>query len=274
MADSTTTNLSLTKPEPGASVGTWGTKLNENFDEIDAVFSAGGTGTSVGLNVGAGKTLNVDGTLDASGGTLTLASGQIPSAALASDSVTTAKIADGAVTDAKISGPLTQDTTGNAATATKLKTARTIGGVSFDGTANINLPGVNAAGNQSTSGNAATATSLVNSANTFGISSLKWTSSTNVVAPDFEATSDRKVKENFRPLENALGLINQVKIHKYNLKSTGAEGIGVIAQELQEIIPEAVVEGETMSVHYNYLFSVLVQAVQELSKKVENGSTI
>jgi len=45
-----------------------------------------------------------------------------------------------------------------AAAATKLATARTIGGVSFDGTANINLPGVNTSGNQNTSGNAATAT--------------------------------------------------------------------------------------------------------------------
>ncbi|EPN5319602.1 gp53-like domain-containing protein [Escherichia coli] len=53
-----------------------------------------------------------------------------------------------------------QSTTGNAATATKLQTARTIGGVSFDGTANINLPGVNIAGNQNTTGNAATATKL------------------------------------------------------------------------------------------------------------------
>ena len=45
--------------------------------------------------------------------------------------------------------------TGNAATATALETARTIGGVSFNGTANINLPGVNTAGNQNTSGTAA-----------------------------------------------------------------------------------------------------------------------
>ena len=44
----------------------------------------------------------------------------------------------------------------NAATATALQTARTIGGVSFDGTANINLPGVNTAGNQNTTGSAAT----------------------------------------------------------------------------------------------------------------------
>jgi len=47
---------------------------------------------------------------------------------------------------------------GNAGTATALQTARTIGGVSFDGTANIDLAGVNTAGNQNTSGNAATAT--------------------------------------------------------------------------------------------------------------------
>lgn len=53
-----------------------------------------------------------------------------------------------------------QDTSGNAATATALETARSIGGVSFNGTADINLPGVNAAGSQDTSGTAATATAL------------------------------------------------------------------------------------------------------------------
>jgi len=52
-------------------------------------------------------------------------------------------------------GTLNQDTTGSAATLT---TARTIGGVSFDGSANIDLPGVNSAGNQNTSGSAATLT--------------------------------------------------------------------------------------------------------------------
>ena len=50
--------------------------------------------------------------------------------------------------------------TGNAATATALATARAIGGVNFDGTAAINLPGVNTAGNQNTSGTAAIATAI------------------------------------------------------------------------------------------------------------------
>ena len=52
-------------------------------------------------------------------------------------------------------GTLNQDTTGLAGTATALATARTIGGVSFDGTANINLPGDNTSGNQNTSGTSA-----------------------------------------------------------------------------------------------------------------------
>jgi len=63
-----------------------------------------------------------------------------------------------------------QDTSGNSATTTALQTARNIGGVSFDGTADINLPGVNIAGNQDTSGNAGTATALQNARTIGGVS--------------------------------------------------------------------------------------------------------
>ncbi len=68
-----------------------------------------------------------------------------------------------------VTGGINGSLNGNAATATKLQTARTIGGVSFDGSANIDLPGVNTTGNQNTTGNAATATKLATARNINGV---------------------------------------------------------------------------------------------------------
>ncbi|MGD2875327.1 hypothetical protein ACP8Z8_23085, partial [Escherichia coli] len=69
-----------------------------------------------------------------------------------------------------VTGGLTGSLNGNASTATKLQTARSIGGVVFDGSANINLPGVNTTGNQNTTGNAATATKLQTARKISGVS--------------------------------------------------------------------------------------------------------
>ena len=73
---------------------------------------------------------------------------------------------EGATPTINLDDTISANTTGSAATLT---TARNIGGVSFDGSADINLPGVNTTGNQDTSGNAATATALA-TARTIAIS--------------------------------------------------------------------------------------------------------
>jgi len=78
--------------------------------------------------------------------------------------------------------------TGNASTATALATARTLGGVSFDGSADINLPGVNTSGNQDTSGNAATATALA-TARTIAGQSFDGTGNITIASTDLSNTS-------------------------------------------------------------------------------------
>ncbi len=93
-----------------------------------------------------------------------------------SDTGLTYNPSDGELTATTFTGALTGNVTGNAsgssgsctgnaATATALETSRNIGGVAFDGTAAINLPGVNAAGNQDTSGTATNATNFNCTAN-------------------------------------------------------------------------------------------------------------
>ncbi len=111
-----------------------------------------------------------------------------------------------AISNASISGNNTGDQTnvsgsagsctGNAATATTLETARDIGGVSFNGSASINLPGVNTAGNQNTSGTAAGLSTVLNvnrggtGASTLASNSLLTGNGTSAIQAEAELTYD------------------------------------------------------------------------------------
>ena len=93
MADTFTTNLALTKPEVGASADTWGNKLNDNLDSVDALFPSGalavdkgGTGATVAATARANLGLGTLATQNASavnitGGSATLGAATVSAAA-------------------------------------------------------------------------------------------------------------------------------------------------------------------------------------------------
>jgi hypothetical protein len=182
---------------------------------------------------------------------------------------------------------------GNATTATTLQTARTIGGVSFNGSDNINLPGVNTAGNQNTSGTAAIATEVTISANnstdetvyiTFvdgatgdqGIETdtgLTYNPGTGVLSSvDFNSTSDVNLKENIETINNAADKVNALRGVNFNWKDNGRYAMGVVAQEVEEVIPEVVVTKEdgTKTVSYGAMVGLLIEAIKDLQKQVDD----
>jgi len=123
---------------------------------------SGSASGDAGIVIERGNDANAFIGFDESANKFTVGTGTFTGASTGDLTITTGTLVaniEGNVTG-NITGNVSGDVTGNADTATALETARTIGGVSFDGTSNINLPGVNASGNQNTSGNAATATAL------------------------------------------------------------------------------------------------------------------
>lgn len=145
---------------------------NEHIDHSTVSITAG-SGLTGGGTIAATRTINVG-----AGSYITVAADTVSVDATSANTVNkvVARDASGNFSAGTITANLTGNvtgnvtgssgsTTGNAATATALQTAREIGGVSFDGTANINLPGVNTTGNQDTTGNATTATTATNASN-------------------------------------------------------------------------------------------------------------
>jgi hypothetical protein len=89
------------------------------------------------------------------------------------------------------------------------------------------------------------------------------------VLGDISSSSDINLKENIKTVENSLNTIEQLRGVSFDWKETGKSSYGVIAQELEEILPELVKNGEVKSVNYNGLIGVLIEAVKELSEEVK-----
>ena len=86
------------------------------------------------------------------------------------------------------------------------------------------------------------------------------------------AFSDERLKENIETIEGALDKVSQMRGVTYNYKSElndGQRGTGVIAQEMQQVMPEVVQDGEYLSVAYGNIVGVLIEAVKELKAELD-----
>ena len=88
-------------------------------------------------------------------------------------------------------------------------------------------------------------------------------------AQDFDALSDINYKTNILTIENALDKVNELRGVSFDWKKSGSPSYGVIAQELEDVLPELVHGEEPKTVNYNGIIGVLIEAVKELKKEVE-----
>ena len=89
-----------------------------------------------------------------------------------------------------------------------------------------------------------------------------WTAVGNVTA-----YSDERLKKNIKTIPNALETVKKLRGVSFERKDFTGKGIGVIAQEIEQVLPEVVVEGEYKSVSYGNIVGLLIEAIKELADK-------
>ena len=98
------------------------------------------------------------------------------------------------------------------------------------------------------------------------------------VTGDFTATgnvtaySDANLKKDISTINDALSLVGKLRGVRYTFKETGYKGMGVIAQEVEEVLPELVfeqTENKIKTVAYGNIVGVLINAINELKAEVD-----
>jgi len=156
----------------------------------------------------------------------------------------------------KITGSITGNADGKAATAgradtaDKLHVARNIGGVSFDGSADINLPGVNAAGNQNTSGKAATADKLHTPVNIGGVS---FDGSAPINLPGVNAAGNQNTSGNAATVTNGVYTEGAQTIN--GVKTFGSIPVGPASDPTadNQLVRKAYVDSKSFTFNYRTL---------------------
>lgn len=108
---------------------------------------------------------------------------------------------------------------------------------------------------------------------TLGIKGIQGTAAAGwaiVKAGQFVYASDRALKTNIQPLQNSLEKVQQLNGVSFNWKSSGEKSIGLIAQDVEKVLPELVSGSEgNKAVAYGNIVAVLIEAIKEQQKQID-----
>ncbi len=92
----------------------------------------------------------------------------------------------------------------------------------------------------------------------------------DITAANLNSSSDMRLKHNVAPIENALQVVRQLEGRSFTWNNTGKDSFGVMAQELELVIPQLVQEEQNeKSVNYLGLIAFLINAVKELDQELQ-----
>ena len=122
----------------------------------------------------------------------------------------------------------------------------------------------------------------INSSGNFGINNTSPTSKLDVVgdakisgvvtATDFDATSDIRLKTNVQPIEDPIAKVIQIEGVSFNWKKDNRPALGVIADQVEKVLPQLVHGDDPKTVNYNGLVGLLIEVVKDQQKQIDTLS--
>ena len=267
MADTTTTTFSLTKPEVGASADTWGTKLNTNLDSIDDLLD--GT-TAIKPNLTAGQ-FKVGGTaVTSTAAELNILDGVTATA-------TELNLLDG-VTATTAELNYVDGVTSNVQTQLDAKLALAGGTMTGDLLLGANKVGADAGDYIKFTADTQT-DFYVNGGNEMRLEADGDLHVDGDVIAFSSTISDATLKYDINPIDHALDKVAQLTGVTYKYLKDGMESAGLLAQDVEKVMPCAVTERSLplhtgndekyKTLNYDNLHALLIESIKELTAKVE-----
>ena len=93
-----------------------------------------------------------------------------------------------------------------------------------------------------------------------------------LTSTDYNSSSDKRLKKNVKTVTGALATVDALRGVSFEWKEGSAKAIGMIAQEVQEVIPDVVTTDDNgyLGIKYTNVIGVLVEAIKELKADFED----